>query len=248
MKILSSDSDDLHSMQIEYPKMKMREVFGGLVDVDFNKCGIDTQLVNAVGVSPVELLINGFQDSLWFSIFILDRVFVVDKAQCWVISVFEISRSTPSSKNLKVSITSSGFKKGEFFLADVNTKLISKNITTDIKVDTGSRTIMLVFTTITIDEPAPGLKTILSFVVPDQKTAKVELQYLHEHAGISTSIGLTASPIVNFSGVAGTNTLALGTDVSYDTATGNFIKYNVGLSFSTSDLIASLTLSSKIIT
>ncbi|XP_071736478.1 mitochondrial outer membrane protein porin of 36 kDa-like [Rutidosis leptorrhynchoides] len=140
-----------------------------------------------------------------------------------------------------ISITSSGSKKGEFFLADVNTKLISKNITTDIKVDTGSR----VFTTITIDEPAPGLKTILSFVVPDQKSGKVELQYLHEHAGISTSIGLTASPIVNFSGVAGTNTLALGTDVSFDTATGNFIKYNAGLSFSTSDLIASLTLNDK---
>ncbi|KAI3824982.1 hypothetical protein L1987_06457 [Smallanthus sonchifolius] len=121
-----------------------------------------------------------------------------------------------------VAITSSGSKKSELFLADVSTKLINKNITTDVKVDTNS-----------------------SFIVPDQRSGKVELQYLHEYAGISTSIGLTASPVVNFSGVAGNGTMALGTDVSFDTATGNLTKYNAALSVSTSDLIASLTLNDK---
>ncbi|KAK3026632.1 hypothetical protein RJ639_040659 [Escallonia herrerae] len=184
-----------------------------------------------------------------------------------------------------VAITSSGTKKGESFLADVNTRLKNKNVTTDIKVDTNSNVSHLLTkfegtlnladmqgmshnsgsvsvrgkhwdgfeiwdgvklcTNITIDEPAPGLKTIFSFVVPDQRSGKVEVQYLHEYAGISTSIGLTASPIVNFSGVAGNSSVALGTDVSFDTATGNFTKYNAGLSFSTSDLIASLALNDK---
>ncbi|XP_027098152.1 mitochondrial outer membrane protein porin of 36 kDa-like [Coffea eugenioides] len=140
-----------------------------------------------------------------------------------------------------VAITSSGIKKGELFLADVNTQLKNKNITTDVKVDTNSK----VFTTITVDEPAPGLKTIISFVVPDQRSGKVELQYLHEYAGISTGIGLTANPIVNFSGVAGNDKLALGADLSFDTATGNFTKYNAGFSFTNSDLIAALTLNDK---
>ncbi|CAK9137088.1 unnamed protein product [Ilex paraguariensis] len=140
-----------------------------------------------------------------------------------------------------MAITSTGTKKGDFFLADVSTKLKNKNITTDIKVDTKSN----LLTTITVDEPAPGLKTIFSFVVPDQKSGKVELQYLHEYAGISTSIGLTASPIVNFSGVAGNNMVSFGTDLSFDTATGNFTKCNGGISFSTSDLVASLTLNEK---
>ncbi|GFS42076.1 voltage dependent anion channel 3 [Actinidia rufa] len=140
-----------------------------------------------------------------------------------------------------VAITSTGTKKGELFLADVATQLKNKNITTDIKVDTNSN----LSTTITIDEPAPGLKTIFSFIVPDQRSGKVELQYLHEYAGISTSIGLTASPIVNFSGVAGNNVVSLGTDLSFDTATGNFTKCNAGLSFSKSDLIASLILNNK---
>ena len=36
-------------------------------------------------------------------------------------------------------ITSSGTKKGELFLADVNTKLQHGNITTDIKVDSDSK-------------------------------------------------------------------------------------------------------------
>lgn len=140
-----------------------------------------------------------------------------------------------------VAITSTGIKKGELFLADLNTQLKNKNVTTDIKVDTNSN----LFTTVTIDEPAPGLKTIFSFIFPDQRSGKVELQYMHDYAGISTSIGLTANPIVNFSGVVGSNCVAIGADVAFDTATGNFTKYNAGLSFTNADLIASLNLNDK---
>ncbi|KAL9390392.1 hypothetical protein Peur_018997 [Populus x canadensis] len=140
-----------------------------------------------------------------------------------------------------VAITSTGIKKGELFLADISSQLKNKNITTDVKVDTNSN----LLTTITIDEPAPGLKTIFSFKVPDQRSGKVELQYQHEYAGISTSLGLTANPIVNFSGVVGSNVVALGTDLSFDTATGNFTKCNAGLSYTNSDLIASLTVNDK---
>ncbi|KAD6796018.1 hypothetical protein E3N88_06914 [Mikania micrantha] len=136
------------------------------------------------------------------------------------------------------AITSLGTKKGDLFLADVNTQLRRNNITTDIKVDTSSN----LFTTIVVDEPAPGLRAILSFKVPDQRAGKLELQYLHDYAGISTSIGLTANPVVNFSGVVGTNSTAIGTDVSFDTKIGNFTKYNAGISFSNADLIAALTL------
>ncbi|KAK4488463.1 hypothetical protein RD792_004227 [Penstemon davidsonii] len=140
-----------------------------------------------------------------------------------------------------VTLTSSGTKKGDLFLADVNTQLKNKNVTTDIKVDTSSN----LLTTVTIDEPAPGLKTILSFRVPDQRSGKLELQYLHDYAGLSSSIGLTANPIVNFSGVLGNNKLAIGSDVSFDTKEGAFTKYNFGASFTNSDLIAALTLNDK---
>ncbi|EPS68383.1 hypothetical protein M569_06388 [Genlisea aurea] len=140
-----------------------------------------------------------------------------------------------------VSITSSAVKKGDSVLADISAQLKNKNITTDVKVDTNSK----VLTTITIDEPAPGVKAIFSITAPDQKSGKVELQYFHEYAGISTSLFLTAKPIVNFSGVAGNKNVFFGTDVSFDTATGNFTKYNAGISFTTADLIASLNLNDK---
>ena len=71
---------------------------------------------------------------------------------------------------------------------------------------------------------------------------QLELQYLHDYVGICTSIGLTANPIVNFSGVIGTNVLALGTGVTFDSKAGNFTKCNAGLSFSNADLVAALTM------
>ncbi|KAL0424332.1 UNVERIFIED_CONTAM: Mitochondrial outer membrane protein porin of [Sesamum radiatum] len=169
-----------------------------------------------------------------------------------------------------VTLTSTGTKKGDLFLADVNTQLKHKNITTDIKVDTSSnlhttvtvdeptpglKTILSfrvpdqrsgkLHTTVTVDEPTPGLKTILSFRVPDQRSGKLELQYLHDYAGISSSVGLTANPIVNFSGVVGNNKLALGSDVSFDTKEGALVKCNFGASFTNADLIAALTLNDK---
>ncbi|GFY89479.1 voltage dependent anion channel 1 [Actinidia rufa] len=101
------------------------------------------------------------------------------------------------------------------------------------------------FTTITVDEPASGLKTILSFKVPDQRSGKLEVQYLHDYAGISSSIKLTANPIINFSGVVGTNGGGLGTDVSFDTKTGCFTKCNTRLSFCNADLPASLAVNDK---
>ncbi|KAJ0551158.1 putative Porin domain superfamily, eukaryotic porin/Tom40 [Helianthus annuus] len=150
---------------------------------------------------------------------------------------FTITTYSPTG----VAITSSGTKKGELFLGDVNTQLKRNNITTDINVDTNSN----LFTAITIDEPVPGLKTIISFKVPDQSSGKVELQYLHDYAGICASVGGCANPIVSFSGVVGTNSGSIGADVSFDTKTGNFIKYNAGLSLSNADLIASLTMNDK---
>ncbi|PPR95469.1 hypothetical protein GOBAR_AA25202 [Gossypium barbadense] len=127
-------------------------------------------------------------------------------------------------------ITATGTKKGDLFLADVNNQLKSRNVTTNIKVE------------LQFDELAPALKAIFGFRVPDQTSGKIELQYLHECARISSSIGLTANPIVNFSGMLGTNVLTLGTDISFNIKTGNFTKHNAGLSFTNVDRITSLAL------
>lgn len=65
---------------------------------------------------------------------------------------------------------------------------------------------------------------------------------MHDYAGITSSVGLTANPTVNFSAALGNDKLALGSDVAFDTKEGAFTKYNIGASFANSDLIAALTL------
>ncbi|CAA7397237.1 unnamed protein product [Spirodela intermedia] len=140
-----------------------------------------------------------------------------------------------------VAITSSGSKKHDLIFGEIHAQLKNKGVTTDVKVNSNSN----LFTTVTVDELAPGFKSIFSFVVPDQRSGKVELQYLHDYAGISASFGLTANPVVNFASVLGTKALAAGADLSFDTASGNFTKYNAGLTVTNADLIASLTLNDK---
>ncbi|KAL0431694.1 UNVERIFIED_CONTAM: Mitochondrial outer membrane protein porin of [Sesamum radiatum] len=125
-----------------------------------------------------------------------------------------------------VTLTSSGTKKGDLFLADVNTQLKHKNITTDIKVDTSSNV---------------GLLSNSLFSL----TIVVGTSILARLCGISSSVGLTANPTVNFSGVVGNNKLAVGSDVSFDTKEGAFVKCNFGASFTNADLIAALTLNDK---
>ncbi|KAK4799220.1 hypothetical protein SAY86_024585 [Trapa natans] len=161
---------------------------------------------------------------------------------------FTITTYSPTG----VAITSTGTKKGQLFIADVNTQLKNTNITTELQCKGASLYSAynsILSTTIKLDEPAPGLKTIFSFKLPEiwqgNHICFVEVQYLHEYAGICSSIGLTANPVVNFSGVIGTNALTLGTDVSFDTKTGNFTKCNAGFSFSNADLIATLSLNDK---
>ncbi|MBA0767275.1 hypothetical protein Gotri_016182, partial [Gossypium trilobum] len=128
---------------------------------------------------------------------------------------FTLTTSSPTG----VAITSARTKKGDLFLVNVNTQLKFWNVTIDIKVDTSSN----LFTTITVDEPAPVLNAIFGFRVPDQRSDKIELQYLHEYVGISSSIGLTVNPIVNFLVVLGTNVIALGIG----------IKSNIGSAYKT---------------
>jgi voltage-dependent anion channel protein 2 len=72
---------------------------------------------------------------------------------------------------------------------------------------------------------------------------QAEVQYLHDYAGVTASMGLTTNPVVNMSTVVGTKDFAVGADVSFDTAKANFVKYNAGLSITSADLIAAVNLS-----
>ncbi|ERM93608.1 hypothetical protein AMTR_s00004p00132290 [Amborella trichopoda] len=77
---------------------------------------------------------------------------------------FVLTTCTPTG----VTVTTTGAKIGDLFVADLSTQLRKKNITTDIKVDINSN----LFATMTVDEPAPGAKAILSYAIPDQRSPR----------------------------------------------------------------------------
>jgi voltage-dependent anion channel protein 2 len=65
---------------------------------------------------------------------------------------------------------------------------------------------------------------------------------LHDYADIIVNVGLNSNHLVNLSGVFGNKAIVVGADVAYDTATGNFTKYNAGLSVTNAYLIAVVAL------
>ncbi|XP_062219600.1 mitochondrial outer membrane protein porin 4-like [Phragmites australis] len=140
------------------------------------------------------------------------------------------------------AITAASTKKNEAIFSEIQTQLKQKNVTVDVKATSDS----LLLTTITTEDlGAPGLKKIVTIPFPYQTAGKAEVQYLHDYAGIGASVGLNSKPLVNLSGVFGNKAIAVGADVAYDTATGNFTKYNAGVSLTNADLIAAVILNNK---
>ncbi|XP_026385050.1 uncharacterized protein LOC113280667 [Papaver somniferum] len=105
-----------------------------------------------------------------------------------------------------------------------------------VEIHRGSRRVHGIFLfqeALKISSKGIGVYGVLLYCVSDDRNMRVmlvinhisecfdwkqlELQYQHEYNNISTSIGLTENPMVNFSGVVGTPLLVLGTDFSYDT-------------------------------
>uniref|UniRef100_A0A0E0N1N1 Uncharacterized protein n=1 Tax=Oryza rufipogon TaxID=4529 RepID=A0A0E0N1N1_ORYRU len=136
--------------------------------------------------------------------------------------------------NNGVAITAASTMQDEAIFSEIQTKLKSNNVMLDV------------LTTITTEDlGVSGLKQIVSLPFPYQTSGKAELQYLHDYAGISLGVGLTSKPLVNLSGVFGNKSVAVGADVAVDTSTGDFTKYNAGLTINNSDLAAALTLNNK---
>jgi len=150
---------------------------------------------------------------------------------------FTVNTATSAGLNF----VTTGVKKGEVFAADISTNFKRNNITADVKVDTKSN----ILATVTVDEFTAGAKSIFSFTIPDSKSGKVEVQYTHDHVGITSSIGLTPNPLVDVTAAIGSEGLVIGGEVGYDTATGRLTKYNAGVGFTKPDFSTAVTLIDK---
>lgn len=140
-----------------------------------------------------------------------------------------------------VALLSSAVKNGGLSSGDVAAQYKYKNVLFDAKVDTASN----ISTTLTVIDIVPSTKTIASFKLPDYKSGKLEVQYFHEHAALTTAVGLNQSPAVDISATIGTPNIAFGAEASYIPASRNFVKYNAGVSLKKPDSTASVILADK---
>lgn len=140
-----------------------------------------------------------------------------------------------------VVLTSTAVKKGGLSTGDVAAIYKFKNTVVDVKVDTESN----ISTTVTVTEILPSTKTIASVKLPDYNSGKLEVQYFHDHAAFSTAVTVNQSPLLDVSATIGTPAIAFGAEAGYDTTSGNFTKYNAGISITKPDSSASIILGDK---
>ncbi|KAJ1375503.1 Porin domain superfamily [Sesbania bispinosa] len=151
----------------------------------------------------------------------------------------KFSLSVPNSAGLGLIAT--GLKKDQIFVGDINTLYKSGNVTVDVKVDTYSN----VSTKVTVNDIFHSNKVALSFNIPDHKSGKLDVQYLHPHAAIDSSIGLNPSPQLELSAAIGSKELCMGAEVGFNTTSSSFTKYNAGIAFNKPDFSAALMLADR---
>lgn len=147
--------------------------------------------------------------------------------------------SLPSSTGM--GLVATGSKINQFFVGDISTEYKSGNTAVNVKVNTSSN----ISTKVTINDVLSGMNAACSFDIPDHKSGKLDVHYLHHRAAICSSIGLHPAPLLELSAVIGDKGLALGGEVGLDTASSSFTKYNAGISFNRPDFSAALILLDK---
>ncbi|XP_014519367.1 mitochondrial outer membrane protein porin 2 [Vigna radiata var. radiata] len=140
-----------------------------------------------------------------------------------------------------VALTSTAVKKGGLSTGDVAALYKYKNTIIDVKLDTAS----IISTTLTFTDIIPSTKTIASIKLPDYNSGKLEVQYFHDHATLTTAFALNQSPVIDVSATVGTPSIAFGGEAGYDTTSGRFTKYTAGISVTKADSSASIILGDK---
>lgn len=140
-----------------------------------------------------------------------------------------------------MGLTATGVKKDQIFIGDISTQYRRGNTTVDVKVDSYSN----VATKVTFDETLPGVKTALTFNIPDQKSGKLDVHYRNYHAAVNSSIGLNPTPALDFNAAIGNENISLGGEMAFDTASASLTKYNAGVTINKPDFSAALILMDK---
>ncbi|GFR44683.1 hypothetical protein Agub_g5980 [Astrephomene gubernaculifera] len=144
---------------------------------------------------------------------------------------FDPKVSVSSTTSSGVSLTASATQKADKVEATLKAAYSTKKYSVDVAIDPSSK----VTASASVSEVAPGIKLSLSTVVPDPKTAKLTLDYSMPYLALKSTIGLTATPVVDLAASTGYQSFVLGAETSYDTAKSALSKYNVALGYHAAD-------------
>ncbi|CAA6670320.1 unnamed protein product [Spirodela intermedia] len=148
--------------------------------------------------------------------------------------------TVPGDANLGITVT--GVKLNQLFIGDICSQYRRGKTVVDFKVDTNSN----ISTTVTLSGIPSGVRTTLSFKIPDhQKSGKLEVQYLHDRAAVSSSVGLHPTPLLELAAAVGSNELSVGAEIAFNVGSASFTKYSAGVGFNQEDFSASIVLTDK---
>eukprot|EP00897_Mesotaenium_endlicherianum_P001690 jgi/Mesen1/1549/ME000134S00673 len=155
---------------------------------------------------------------------------------------FDHRFTVQSTTQTGIALTTTGSKKGDLFSSDVKSEFsIAKNAKVELKVNAKSE----LFTAVTFENLAPGVKVVLSGLIPDDKSGKAEVQYGQENFNVVGIAGLTSQPTLEGSFTVGREAVAAGIDLGYDSTTGKATKYNVAVGLTKPDFSAAVSLVDK---
>ncbi|KAG1354993.1 Mitochondrial outer membrane protein porin 6 [Cocos nucifera] len=204
--------------------------------------GVNMGLVWHIGIEPAWYIMFHTADSVWlFSRHKDMRFEFMVKDLLTKDYNFDQKVTLTTLSDAGLGLTATGVKIDQLFIGDISTQYKNGKTTVDVKVDTNSN----VSSTVTVNELVAGVKTSFSFKIPDQKSSKLDVWYLHDHAAINSSIGLTPTPLLELAAAVGSKELALGVEVGFDSASASFTKYNAGIGFNKHDFSAALILADK---
>ncbi|KXZ46183.1 hypothetical protein GPECTOR_46g252 [Gonium pectorale] len=141
----------------------------------------------------------------------------------------KLSVSSTTSSGVKIDI--SAVQKAEKVDATLKAAYSTKKYSVDVSVDPSNK----VQATASVNEVAPGIKLTTSAVVLDPSTAKLTLDYSMPYLALKSTLGLTATPVVDVAASTGYQNVVLGGEASYDTAKSALTKYNFAVGYHAAD-------------
>ncbi|KAG2495976.1 hypothetical protein HYH03_005905 [Edaphochlamys debaryana] len=144
---------------------------------------------------------------------------------------FDPKLSVTSTTSSGVALTATAVQKADKVEATLKAAYAAKKYSVDVALGADNK----VTATASLNEVAPGVKLSSSIVVPDVTTAKVTLDYGMPYLSLKSTIGLTATPVVDIAASTGYQSFVLGGEASIDTAKSALTKYNVALGYHAAD-------------